>query len=337
MKNRKHAQTLTWLSQVTGKKKIYIFYLVLLQALLGTMSVFSAILFRNLIDEAVAKEKAGFFHAVIWAAVLMAGRMMIGSLVRFLYEWSRAVLENQFKQRLFSCLLHKEYAAVTAIHSGEWMNRLTSDTAVVTNGIVDIVPSLTGMLTRMVGALIAIFMLEPMFVYILIPGGGLILLLTYGFRKVLKRLHKQIQETDGAVRVFMQERLGNLMIVRTFAMENETKEAASAKMQQHKAARMRRNNLSNLCNIGFGVAANGIYLFGAAYCGYGILKGTISYGTMTAVLQLVGQVQSPFASLTGFLPMYYAMIASAERLMEAENYAEDCEEKPVKEQDIRRD
>ena len=147
MKNRKHAQTLTWLSQVTGKKKIYIFYLVLLQALLGTMSVFSAILFRNLIDEAVAKEKAGFFHAVIWAAVLMAGRMMIGSLVRFLYEWSRAVLENQFKQRLFSCLLHKEYAAVTAIHSGEWMNRLTSDTAVVTNGIVDIVPSLTGMLT----------------------------------------------------------------------------------------------------------------------------------------------------------------------------------------------
>ena len=286
MRDRKHVHVLKWLSQVTGKKKAYIFFLVVQQILLGAMGVFSAILFRSLIDEAVAKDKAGFLHAVIWIAALMVGQLVTGSLGRFLYEWSRASLENQFKQRLFSCLLHKAYASVTAIHSGEWLNRLTSDAVVVANGITDIIPSLAGMLTRMSGALVAVFMLEPMFVYILVPGGGLILLLACGFRKVLKRLHKQMQEADGAVRIFMQERLENLMIVRTFAMEKETEKTAAGKMRIHKAARMRRNNLSNLCNVGFGLAANGIYLFGAAYCGYGILCGTVSYGTMTAVLQL---------------------------------------------------
>lgn len=319
-----HACTLARLSQAVGKKKAYILCLALLQAVLGLCGVISAFLFRSLIDRAVAGDKEGFLQAVIWLLALMAGRLALNASGYFLHEWTRAVLENQFKERLFSCLLRKSYAHVTAVHSGEWMNRLTSDTAVVAGGIVEIIPGLTGLSVRLLGALSAIFLLEPVFMAVLIPGGGLILLLTYCFRKVLKRLHKRIQEADGALRVFLQERLGSLMTVRAFAMEEETERGAEEKMRLHKMARIRRNLLSNLCNTAFGTAANGFYLFGAAYCGWGILQGRISYGTMTAMLQLIGQVQSPFANLTGYLPRYYAVVASAERLMEAEDYEDDC-------------
>ena len=336
MKNEQHTHPVVWLSRTMGKKKLYIVYLVVLQALLGVASVLSALLFRSLIDGAVSGDQNAFIRAVIWMAVLMITRIALNALGSFLYEWAHSTMENQWKERLFSCLLHKSYGAVTATHSGEWMNRLTSDTSVVTSGMIDIIPGLTGMATRLTGALIAIFLLEPMFTAILIPGGIGILLFTYGFRKVLKRLHKRIREADGAVRVFLQERLGSLMIVRTFAMERKTEEEAGEKMRFHKEARIRRNLLSNFCNTAFGTAANGVYLFGAAYCGYGILKGKLSYGTMMAVLQLISQVQSPFANLTGFLPRYYAMIASAERLMEAEDYEEDCEEEPVSTQEILR-
>lgn len=336
MKHRYHTPTLVWLNQVIGSKKIDILSLVFLQALLSIAGIISALLFRTLIDRAVAGNKEAFFQAVIWMLCLMAGRMLLSALGRFLYEWTHSALENQFKERLFACLLRKSYAAVTAVHSEEWMNRLTSDTTVVTSGILEIIPGLTGMITRLAGALIAISLLEPMFIAILIPGGALILLFTYGFRKVLKRLHRQIREADGEVRVFLQERLSNLMIVRTFVMEEEMEAAAAEKMRVYRSARMRRNHLSNLCNTGFGAAANGLYLFGAAYCGYGILNGEISYGTMTAVLQLIGQVQSPFANLTGYLPRYYAMIASAERLMEAEEYEEDCEGDAISEPEILR-
>lgn len=334
--DKTHRSTLKWLSQTTGKKKRYILFLILLQAVLAAASVCSALLFRALIDSAAARERALFFRAALWIGLLVLGRIALNALGTFLYEWTSSTLENQFKERLFSCLLHKSYASVTTIHSEEWMNRLISDTTVVTSGLIQIIPGLTGMLTRLVGALAAIFLLEPLFFAILIPGGMVILLFTYGFRKVLKRLHKQIRETDGIVRVFLQERLSNLMIVRTFAMEEETREMAAERMRRHKAARMRRNHLSNLCNTGFGAAANGFYLFGAVYCGYGILSGSISFGTMTAVLQLIGQVQSPFAGLTGIIPQYYAMVASAERLMEAEGYEEDWEGETVPGQEIAR-
>jgi ATP-binding cassette subfamily B protein len=49
----------------------------------------------------------------------------------------------------------------------------------------------------------------------------------------------------------------------------------------------------------------------------------MSYGTFTAVLQLINQVQNPITNLSGFLPRYYAMLASADRLIEAEQFVED--------------
>ena len=70
---------------------------------------------------------------------------------------------------------------------------------------------------------------------------------------------------------------------------------------------------------------NGMYLLGMGWCGCGILKGTVTFGTLTAVTQLISQIQSPFANITGYLPKYYAMLASAERLMEAEDFALEAE------------
>ena len=149
-----------------------------------------------------------------------------------------------------------------------------------------------------------------------------------------EKVRPGIQETDGALRVFLQERLESLVIVRTFAKEEQMAQQADALMDAHKAARMKRSNFSNLCNIGFAGAMDGAYLLGIGFCGYGILTGTMSYGNLMAIMQLVGQVQSPFANLTGYLPRYYSMLASAERLMEAEAFAPDSTETVPEEQTL---
>ena len=92
---------------------------------------------------------------------------------------------------------------------------------------------------------------------------------------------------------------------------------------------MRKNHFSNFCNVGFGTAIQGMYLFGVCWCGWGILTGAITYGTLTAITQLITQIQAPFANITGFLPRFYAMTASAERLMEIESFEQDNQEPPL--------
>lgn len=317
--------TLQWLSAVTGRAKGLVGLLVVVQTVLSISSIAFAFVLRRIINMAVDGVQGGFWASLALLVGILLGQIVLSAAGRFLSEYTSAAVENRFKHRLFAALLTGNYASVTSVHSGEWMNRLTSDTTIIAGGVTQIVPGLIGMLVRLFGALAAILWLEPRFFWVLVPGGAAMLALTYGFRKILKRLHKNIQEADGTLRVFLQERLESLLIVRTFAKEQQTATQADNLMEQHKAARMKRSNFSNLCNIGFAGAMNGAYLLGIGFCGYGILTGTMSYGNLMAIMQLVGQVQSPFANITGYLPRYYAMLASAERLMEAEAFAPDSE------------
>lgn len=323
-----------WLWDITGKKKIYILILLAVQAVLGASSVFYALFLRSIIDCATEKDSGGFTAFLMGIIALVIWQILLRAVVRRLDELSRSAFENALKGRLFGNLLRKDYASVTAVHSGEWINRLTSDTVVCANGLTEILPGLAEMAVKMCGALVMIIVLEPRFMYVLIPGGILLIVLTYAFRKVLKRLHKSIQEKDGRLRVFMQEHLGSLLIVRSFAAEKHTEEEAAKRMSEHKKARMKRNNFSNICNIGFAGAMNGMYLLGIAYGGIGIMNGTLSYGTLMAILQLISQIQSPFANITGYLPKLYAMTASAERLMEAEGFEDYCPEGVISSEEI---
>ncbi|MBQ3478298.1 MAG: ABC transporter ATP-binding protein [Clostridia bacterium] len=314
---------LRWLWRVTGRKKGYVLALTLIQGVSGALGVLYALLLRNIVDSAVGHEVSAFWHNVALIVALVVLQISLSAVIRWLQELAKADIENRFKQRLMDNILRKEYSAVSATHTAEWLNRLTSDTTVVAGGIVEILPGLVGTVVRLVSAVVMVIALDRMFAVILVPGGIALCALTYAFRKVLKRLHKNIQESDGRLRIFLQERIGSLMMIKSFVAEAQTSRDAAQAMADHKAARMRRNRFSNVANIGFAAAMQGMYLLGVVYCAYGIMTGSVTYGTLTAIMQLIGQIQGPFVSISGYLPRFYAMTASAERLMEIEAFADD--------------
>ena len=320
---------LKWLYDVPGGKKLYIVALALVQALHGASGVVYALLLRNIVDSAAAHNGDGFRHYVILTVLLVLAQIGLRAIVRWLTELSKSTFENLFKSRLADNILHKDFASVNAVHSGEWLNRLTNDTVVVAESYVDIIPGLVGMIVKMISAVIMMIALDWRFACILLPCGVVLIILTYAFRKVLKTLHKSVQERDGKLRIFLQERIGSMMIIRSFAAEEQTSEEINERMSAHKRARMKKNRFSNVCNIGFSMAMNGMYIFGVAYCAYGILMDTISFGTLTAITQLISQIQAPFANITGYLPKFYAMTASAERLMEIESFTDDSDSSPL--------
>lgn len=306
-----------------GKKIIYIVLLSLIQIVLNIGSIGYAIVFKGLTDAAVGSNRNLFITWIIAFAALALFQITIGAINRFLTEYSRASLENCFKERLFSNILGRRYADSTAVHSGEWMNRLTSDTTVVADGLTQIIPGFLGMAVKLVGVFVLLLILCPVLVAILLPGGALIGVFAGIFRKPLKLRHKRVQEADGRVRVFLQEELSGLLMVKAFCGEDRAVADAGKYMKEHKVARIRRSNLSNICTVGFNGAMNAAYVAGAALGGYGIITGTMTYGTLMAIIQLVGQLQAPFSTITSYFPQYYAMLASAERLSEVEKFEPD--------------
>lgn len=314
-----------WIFKVTGRKRLYIFALTLVQSVNGASGVLYALFLRGIVDCAVAGDKNGFIRNAVYIVLLVLLQLTLNAIVRYLSEQARASFENMFKERLMRSILRKDFGRVSAVHSGEWLNRLTNDSVVVANSMTDIIPGFAGMAVKLISALIMITVLDVRFALIMIPLGIVLGILAFAFRKNMKKLHKKVQEKDGILRIFLQERIASLTVIRSFSAEDSTEDLVQEKTYDHKKARLLRTSFSNLCSFAFGAAMNGMYIMGVIYCGYGILTGVISYGTLTAITQLITQIQAPFANITGYLPRWYQMLASAERLMEIEKFDEDLE------------
>lgn len=299
---------------------------MVVQILQGISGVCFALLMRSVIDSAVIHDGRLLIQNIVLFVGLICLQMLLSALLRYYNELSKSTFENACKARLFQQILHRDYSSVTSVHSAEWMNRLTSDTVVVSTGLTEIVPGIAGMAAKMIGAVSMIIVLEPRFIFVIGIGGVLMVVLTTIFRKKLREYHKVMQEKDGDVRVFLQEHLHSLMIIKVFTKEKETYKQSIETMEEHQKERMEKTKFSNVCNIGFSFMMNGAYVLGAIYSVVGIYHGTVSYGTLMALLQLINQIQSPFANITSYIPKYYTMLASSERLLEIESDNMDVEE-----------
>ena len=314
---------MSWIFGVSGKLKLGVLLLVLLNSAISISAVAFALVLREAIDGAVSGNKMVFLKFVIILGLIMVGQIAARGVIRFLDEYVRSGMENVIKTRLYETILSRKYSAITAYHTGELLNRITNDAVVVADGFVQIIPGIIAMLVKLAGAAAVLFVLDYRFSVIFFAGGGLVLIFTTLFRRVMKKLHKDVQAADGVLRSYLSENLGSLMVLKTFGAERKSIDTSKHYMDKHRFMRMKRNRFSNICNVGFGLVMNGGYIFGLCWCSFGILHGSITYGTLSAVLQLVDQLWAPLANMTGYLPKFYGMLSSAERCMELETLEEE--------------
>lgn len=99
-------------------------------------------------------------------------------------------------------------------------------------------------------------------------------------------------------------------------------------------ARMYRANLINLCTSALNIAINTAQILGIGLYGWGILQGTITYGTMSSMLYLINLLDSPLWMMSNLVAQYYFMLGSVERLMEIESFPLDSSGEPISAEEI---
>ena len=328
MNNKKDFVTIKWIYRVSGRALWWTVGLMLIRALQGYISIAYAYGLKRVVDCAQAGMKEAFFQQFAFFAVLIVGMLALRAIGRYVLEKAQMALGKAFQLHTFSQLLRRDYAQITQVHTGEWMNRITSDTNVVSVAIATVIPEILGALVRMVGAAISLLQFAPQLVYILIPAGLLMGLFSQLIRRRVKGFHKKMQEADGRVRSFMQERLYSLLVVRAFSKETVTEKIGAERIDTFNAARIRRFHFTNFSSTVLATAMHGAQVLGIGLCGWGILQGQITYGTMSSVLYLINLLETPLTNISGYLAQYYAVLASAERLMEIEEFPLDVTAEP---------
>jgi ATP-binding cassette subfamily B protein len=309
----------TWLINKIRRRIPAIVLMTAAQVGHALFSVFFALGSRGVIDSAVSGDREAFLAACGKQAMIIGGILLCATVLRHLREKLRADLEMDWKQRLLHGLLHGDYAQVKNYHSAELLNRLNNDVNKVNEGILSILPGGAAMVTRLVAAVAVLGVLDARFTLFIALMGCVAVLATGLMRRKLKDLNKQVSEHDGRVSGFLQETLEKLLMVQAMDVSREVENRSDTLLETRYGIQRRRKNISLLSNTCVNIMYYGAGFLALTWCANRMLRGQMSFGSLTAVIQLVNQLQAPFVNLSGILPQYLAMVASGERLQELES------------------
>ena len=271
---------------------------------------------QQVIDAAVSGNKENF----LWACILQCGIILaiLGTVALYhhLRDKLLAQLDRDWKKDLLHSLLQGDYNQVSQYHTGELLNRLNNDVNHLNTGLLSVVPKVLSTLVRLGAILVVLVAMEPLFTVAAVAAGAVVVLATAVIRKRLKNLQKKVSQEEGKVSGFLQEALEKLLMVQAMDVAGEMERRADQRLESRYQLQRKRKNLSLAANLCVLVLSYGAGFAALAYCAKGLLYQTMTFGALTAITQLVGQLQGPVVNLSGILPQYITMIAAAERLQE---------------------
>ena len=318
---------LKWVYEKCGKRRREILTLCMLNAWSALCVTLFAMLSKKVMDYAQALDAEGLFKYTIFLLLIILSQMITRVISSLIEAMGQGNAEIALRTSVFSSMLYGDYASSNERHSGDIMARLTADASLVSDSYVSILPSTTGYFVRICSAAIALFTLDRRFAVIFIGCGILVVIFAAIFRKSLKQLHQKVQEKDAKVRAFMQEMIENLFAVKVFGIERKVLNKSLNHQKKLYKQKVKKKTFTIIANIGFSLAFAAGFLAATAYGSYGIFKGTMSLGTVVAIIQLVNQLQSPVIGVTGVLPALFSMTASAQRLIEVSHIEKEYEQK----------
>lgn len=272
----------------------------------------------NVIDSAAAGGKESFIRASLVQGAIIIGILLCLTLNRHLYDKLTAELDRDWKRDMLHGIIHGEYNKVAEYHSAELVNRLTNDVRIVDEGLLSAMPNAISMIARLLSAVAVMLSMEPWFTVLIIVAGIAVVVVTGFMRRSLKGLHKKVSEHDGRVAGFIQETMEKLLMVQAMDLSAEIEHRNNVLLDDRYIVQRKRRHVTLFANTSVSIMSYCASFIALVWCAFKLLRGQITFGGLTAVTQLVNQLQGPFVNLSAFIPKYVAMTAAAERLMELE-------------------
>lgn len=322
-KKENNSQTLKWIYKRTKKFLPSVLLLSVISALDALTFVALALISKNVLDVATGSGTGSITgHGMLLFGVIFA-QIVLTAAQSLLNSYTNARLTISMRNYLFSLVCRKKYSYISAYHSGDLLNRFTSDTDVIVNSVVSIIPNISSMAAKIIGGISALIVLDARIAFIILVLGISVPALGRMINRKYKALHKKSQQTEGRTRSFLQECFENIVVMKTFVSEAPFTKKLNQLMKENYHIKMKRTGVSVATHISlysfFTVGYYTILIWGAGM----ISSGFITYGTLMAFLQLVSQLRAPLQNVSGIMPQYYSALASAERLMEIEKGQDD--------------
>ncbi len=294
----------------------------MLNASIGVMQVVVSLAQVWAVKRAIDVASGSVPGSIYWAVGVMGLFILADFSLSIASTWVRNLLgikaQNRMQQRMLDRLLKSQWHGKEAFHSGDVLNRLEQDVNQVVTFLTETIPSSLSVFAMFVGAFCYLFAMDHILALVIVGILPIFLLASRTYVGQMRQLTRKVRDSDSKVQSVLQETIQNRMLIKTLEsdnmMVNKLGETQS-ELRQHVVRRTLFSVFSSVVlNFGFALG----YLVAFLWAAIRLADHTLTFGGMTAFLQLVNRIQNPARNLTKLAPAFVAVFTAAERLMELE-------------------
>lgn len=301
----------------------------ILNAAIGLLSVVVSLAQVWAVQHAIDVASGHAEGSIYWSVGVMALLVLCGFALRICSIWVRNILgikaQNRMQQRMLDRILRSEWTGKESHHSGDVLNRLEQDVGTVVSFLTETIPNTISVVAMFVGAFLYLFSMDKVLAFVIVGIIPVFVLLSKLYIGQMRRLTRQVRDSDSKVQSVLQETIQHRMLIKTLESDSvmvDRLESTQSELRHRVVKRTAFSVVSNfILNAGFSVG----YLIAFLWAALRMSDQTLTFGGMTAFLQLVNRIQGPARDLTRLAPVFVGVFTAAERLME-------LEENPLEEQ-----
>lgn len=301
----------------------------ILNAAIGLLSVVVTLAQVWAVQHAIDVASGHAEGSIYWSVGVMALLILCGFALRICSIWVRNILgikaQNRMQQRMLDRILRSEWTGKESHHSGDVLNRLEQDVGTVVSFLTETIPNTISVVAMFVGAFLYLFSMDKVLAFVIVGIIPVFVLLSKLYIGQMRRLTRQVRDSDSKVQSVLQETIQHRMLIKTLESDSimvDRLESTQSELRHRVVKRTAFSVVSNfILNAGFSVG----YLIAFLWAALRMADETLTFGGMTAFLQLVNRIQGPARDLTRLAPVFVGVFTAAERLME-------LEENPLEEQ-----
>lgn len=274
---------------------------------------------KHAIDIATGDARGSLTTTGIIIAVLMFAEIFSRGVSRWIHSVVGNKVRNRMRLKIFSRLLRGDWMRLQKHHTGDLTNRLEGDVNSITALITESIPATFVVLVQLIASFILLFCLSPMLavaITIILP---ICLLVSKFYIDRMRKLNREVRDSDSKIQSVLQESLQHKELIKALEQNNSTENQLKELQGQLQEQVTRRTKFSisafTLIQLGFAAGYLVAFLWGVD----SLRDGAITFGTMSAYLQLVGLIQRPTMDLSKFIPGIVSSLTAADRLCELED------------------
>lgn len=313
--HNKPIHQLKWAWSVTeGYRGTLLLYFIL-EVVAIALSLLFVLLSKQAVDLAMQAERVDLERVLLGVVGSLLLALLIRSYAAWALERARLQMNLRLQNQVVDFQMRTVWKLVKDWHSGDLQVRIHADCNEVVGMVAYSALSFVLTLIRLLASFGFLWSLDPMLAFIIV-GITPLFLFSKGYVKKMRRLSQQVKQEESNFGKILQENLRFRMWIRSMGLLPLRQKKLEDKQADLYRLNAERLNFSTLTQTAMKLTIHAGYLLTFIWGVFQLNKGQISFGTMTAFLQLVGRVQSPILALIQFVPGFIRFRISVERLME---------------------